>query len=105
MLHRAQHYPRQLSGGEQQRIAIARALVASPSIVLADEPTGALDSRTGAEILLLFSRLNRGGQTVVVITHDSAVAARCDRTIRIHDGRIVADERLAAAATGKVVAL
>ncbi|WP_284276329.1 ABC transporter ATP-binding protein, partial [Bradyrhizobium iriomotense] len=84
MLHRARHFPRQLSGGEQQRVAIARALVASPAIVLADEPTGALDSRTGAEVLALFDALHDGGQTVVMITHDSSVAARCERTIRLH---------------------
>ncbi|WFU43916.1 ABC transporter ATP-binding protein [Bradyrhizobium sp. CB82] len=92
MLHRARHFPRQLSGGEQQRIAIARALVASPAILLADEPTGALDSRTGAEILALFDALHDGGQTIVMITHDSSVAARCERTIRLHDGEVVADE-------------
>ncbi len=93
MLHRAHHFPKQLSGGEQQRVAIARALVASPSIVLADEPTGALDSRTGAEILGLFRALHDSGQTIVVVTHDAGVAAQCERTIRLHDGRIVADER------------
>ena len=92
MLHRARHFPRQLSGGEQQRVAIARALAASPAIVLADEPTGALDSRTGAEILALFDALHDGGQTIVMITHDSSVAARCERTIRLHDGEVVADE-------------
>lgn len=95
MLHRAHHYPRQLSGGEQQRIAIARALIASPLIVLADEPTGALDSRTGAEILALFAALNQCGQTVVMITHDPGIAAQCRRTIRLHDGEIVSDEALA----------
>jgi putative ABC transport system ATP-binding protein len=92
MLHRARHFPKQLSGGEQQRVAIARALVASPAIVLADEPTGALDSRTGAEILALFDALHDGGQTIVMITHDGGVAARCERTIRLHDGQVVADE-------------
>ena len=92
MLHRAHHFPRQLSGGEQQRVAIARALIASPLIVLADEPTGALDSRTGAEILALFAALNRSGQTIVMITHDPGIATQCRRTIRLHDGELVADE-------------
>lgn len=92
MSHRAQHYPRQLSGGEQQRIAIARALIAFPLIVLADEPTGALDSRTGGEILALFDALNESGQTIVMITHDPGIATRCRRTIRLHDGQLVSDE-------------
>ncbi|MBR0960600.1 ABC transporter ATP-binding protein [Bradyrhizobium japonicum] len=92
MLHRARHFPRQLSGGEQQRVAIARALIASPLIVLADEPTGALDSRTGAEILALFAALNRTGQTVVMITHDPGIATQCRRTIHLHDGELVSDE-------------
>ncbi|QDF38634.1 ABC transporter ATP-binding protein [Bradyrhizobium symbiodeficiens] len=95
MLHRAHHFPRQLSGGEQQRVAIARALIASPLIVLADEPTGALDSRTGAEILALFAALNRTGQTIVMITHDPGIAKQCRRTIRLHDGELVADEKQA----------
>ncbi|MCP3400707.1 ABC transporter ATP-binding protein [Bradyrhizobium sp. CCGB20] len=92
MLHRAHHFPRQLSGGEQQRVAIARALIASPLIVLADEPTGALDSRTGTEILALFAALNRTGQTIVMITHDPGIATQCRRTIRLHDGQLVGDE-------------
>ncbi|WP_441239332.1 ABC transporter ATP-binding protein [Bradyrhizobium sp. 930_D9_N1_4] len=95
MLHRAHHFPRQLSGGEQQRVAIARALIASPLIVLADEPTGALDSRTGTEILALFAALNRTGQTIVMITHDPAIASQCRRTIRLHDGELVGDETAA----------
>jgi len=92
MLHRARHFPNELSGGEQQRVAIARALVGSPTIMLADEPTGALDSRTGAEILSLFGELNGAGQTLVMITHDAGVAAHCKRTVRLHDGSIVADQ-------------
>ncbi|MFT4121214.1 ABC transporter ATP-binding protein [Bradyrhizobium sp.] len=92
MLHRVHHFPRQLSGGEQQRIAIARALIASPLIVLADEPTGALDSRTGSDILALFAALNQSGQTIVMITHDPSIATRCRRTIRLHDGEVVSDE-------------
>lgn len=95
MLHRARHFPRQLSGGEQQRVAIARALIASPLIILADEPTGALDSRTGAEILALFAALNQTGQTIVMITHDPAIATRCRRTVRLHDGELVSDETIA----------
>jgi putative ABC transport system ATP-binding protein len=91
MADRGAHYPSQLSGGEQQRVAIARALVRAPAILLADEPTGALDSRTGGEILAVFHRLNRTGQTVVMITHDPEVAAKCGRTVHIRDGRIVED--------------
>ncbi|MCP3383887.1 ABC transporter ATP-binding protein [Bradyrhizobium sp. CCGUVB4N] len=94
MLHRAHHFPRQLSGGEQQRVAIARALIASPLIILADEPTGALDSRTGAEILALFAALNQLGQTIVMITHDPGIATKCRRTIRLHDGELVSDETI-----------
>jgi putative ABC transport system ATP-binding protein len=93
MAHRARHYPRQLSGGEQQRIAIARALVSRPLIVLADEPTGALDSTTGAGIVRLLCSLNDAGQTVVLITHDPDVARHCRRTVRLNDGQVVADNR------------
>ena len=93
MAIRERHFPSQLSGGEQQRVAIARALVGDPAVLLADEPTGALDSRTGAEILDLFHQLNRGGQTVVMITHDAAVAAHCARTVHLRDGRVVGDVR------------
>jgi putative ABC transport system ATP-binding protein len=85
--------PTQLSGGERQRVAIARALVGSPAIVLADEPTGNLDSATGEQIMALIDELNGRGATIVVITHEHAVAGRCPRQIRMLDGRIVSDSR------------
>jgi len=95
---RARHHPSQLSGGQQQRVAIARALVNRPALILADEPTGALDTRTGAEIMQLFARLNRDGMTVVVVTHEEEVAAYARRVLRFRDGALVADEDGAAAA-------
>jgi putative ABC transport system ATP-binding protein len=95
--NRAEHFPSQLSGGEQQRVAIARALVGAPSIILADEPTGALDSGTGAEILKLLRALNQSGQTVIVISHDPRVAAQCERVVRLNDGLVVDDTRLTTA--------
>ena len=85
---RERHVPSQLSGGQQQRVAIARALVCGPEIVLADEPTGALDSRTGAEIMELFKRLNAEGQTVILITHNQDLADEARRVVRIADGLI-----------------
>ncbi len=86
---RSSHLPSQLSGGQQQRIAIARALVGEPKLILADEPTGALDSATGKEILKLMEKLNEDGQTIVLITHDMDIAEKARRIIRIEDGRIV----------------
>src|SRR5690606_21378591 len=85
---RAAHRPNELSGGQQQRVAIARALINNPPILLADEPTGALDSKTGAEILALFKRLRDEGHTVVLITHDAEVAAQAGRVFTIHDGEL-----------------
>jgi putative ABC transport system ATP-binding protein len=90
MSDRLDHEPSQLSGGQQQRVAIARALVTQPALILADEPTGNLDSRTGADMLALLRDLNRGGVTIVMITHDATVAASASRQVHIADGRLVA---------------
>ena len=94
--HRLGHWPHQLSGGEQQRVAIARALVNDPALILADEPTGALDSRTAETILSLFEDLNRDGSTIVVVTHAPDVAQRLRRRIALHDGCIVSDSQIEA---------
>ncbi|MEV4456697.1 ABC transporter ATP-binding protein [Microbispora sp. NPDC049633] len=86
--HRLTHRPSQMSGGEQQRVAVARALVGDPRVVLADEPTGNLDTRNGEEVMGLLERLNEGGVAVVLVTHDAEVAARARRQIRVRDGRV-----------------
>ena len=91
--HRAQHYPQQLSGGQQQRVAIARAVVANPSLVLADEPTGNLDSKNGKEVMDLLNDLNQEGTTIVMVTHSQKDASVAQRTINLFDGRIVSDVR------------
>jgi putative ABC transport system ATP-binding protein len=90
---RGEHLPSELSGGQQQRVAIARALVTKPRLLLADEPTGALDSATSQEVLELLLELHREGLTIVMVTHEPGVAARCERIVRLVDGRVVSDER------------
>ncbi|HLT43182.1 MAG TPA: ABC transporter ATP-binding protein [Luteimonas sp.] len=89
--NRQGHRPNELSGGQRQRVAVARALVGEPSLLLADEPTGNLDSRTSAEIMALFDELHAHGQTLLVVTHEPDIAAHCRRTVRIGDGRVVSD--------------
>ena len=90
---RAKKYPSQLSGGQQQRVSIARALAGNPKVILADEPTGALDSKTGKDVLEFLKKLNADGTTVVMITHDNDIAAQAKRIVRISDGKIISDER------------
>ena len=92
LAERLDHKPTELSGGQQQRVAIARALVNNPPLLLADEPTGNLDSRSGADILAILSDLNKQGVTIIIVTHDQSVAARCKRIITLRDGQIVSDE-------------
>ena len=95
MLHRIKHYPSQLSGGQQQRVAVARALAGDPAVLLADEPTGNLDSQNGEQVMDLLRELHRGGATICMVTHDPRYARYADRTIRLFDGRIV-EEKTAA---------
>ena len=90
---RMHHRPNELSGGQRQRVAIARALVGKPAILLADEPTGNLDSSTSLEILSLIKELHRNGQTVVMVTHEPEIAEQCHRIVRLHDGRVLSDVR------------
>lgn len=91
--NRTEHLPSQLSGGQQQRVAIARAVAARPPIILADEPTGNLDSRAGKDVMRILHELNDEGRTIILITHDNEIAAEAKRVIRIHDGKIEADYR------------
>lgn len=90
---RSRHRPAELSGGQRQRVAIARALVNDPDVIIADEPTGNLDSSTGEEIMALFESLHAAGRTIIIVTHEAAIAARAQRHLRLSDGRIVGDER------------
>ena len=89
---RAHKFPSQLSGGQQQRVSIARALAGSPPVILADEPTGALDSKTGQEVIEFLKKLNSEGTTIVLITHDNDIANQIKRVVRIHDGKIISDQ-------------
>ena len=91
LAHRAQHRPPELSGGERQRVAIARALVIDPSIILADEPTGNLDSKSSEEIMVIFQKLNDEGATIIMVTHEHDIAQHTKRTIRLKDGRVIED--------------
>jgi putative ABC transport system ATP-binding protein len=92
MAHRMKHYPAQISGGQQQRVAVARALAGSPSILLADEPTGNLDSRNGEAVMCLLSELHNEGATICMVTHDPRFAAHAKRQLHLFDGKIVAEK-------------
>jgi putative ABC transport system ATP-binding protein len=91
LAQRMHHKPNELSGGQRQRVAVARALVGAPSLLLADEPTGNLDTATGEEIIRLFEELNRAGHTILLVTHEPRLAARCPRAVRLSDGKVIAD--------------
>jgi len=99
LAERGHHAPNQLSGGQQQRVAIARALINDPAVLLADEPTGNLDSRTSEDIMALFSKLHDSGRTIIMVTHDEAVARNARRVIRLLDGLVVSDDRTTAGGT------
>ncbi len=103
--HRMQHRPKELSGGQQQRVAIARALVNRPSLILADEPTGNLDSQASAEVMALFQALHRNGITVVLVTHEPDIAEYTERIIRFRDGKVIADEPIRQKQAGEKVAV
>ncbi|NOU58864.1 ABC transporter ATP-binding protein [Marinifilum caeruleilacunae] len=96
MSHRAKHYPQQLSGGQQQRVAIARAVVSNPGLILADEPTGNLDSRNGQEVMELLTELNREGTTIIMVTHSTKDAGYAHRIINLFDGKVVTEESVVA---------
>ena len=98
--HRRNHFPQQLSGGQQQRVAVARAVIGNPSLILADEPTGNLDSANGAEVMDLLNGLNEAGTTIIMVTHDQTLADHANRIIRLFDGRIVSETAAAEAAQG-----
>jgi putative ABC transport system ATP-binding protein len=101
---RMRHTPSELSGGQQQRVAIARALVNEPDLLLADEPTGNLDAQAAAEIMRILQELNRAGRTIVIVTHDPAMAAHARRIVRLEQGRVISDERVAEPALATAVA-
>jgi putative ABC transport system ATP-binding protein len=96
MASRLRHMPAELSGGQQQRVAVARAIVTNPSLILADEPTGNLDSRNGEAVMNLLKELHAGGATICMVTHDERFAQHADRTVHLFDGRVVEDSRIAA---------